>query len=536
MNVKGLWITDEQGGRRYRVLRILGSGGEGRLYVCRTPVDDGSTATLEVVVKEFPGDLVGDVGAWLARNDKLRHVRHPNLVRVRDVFLARPPSRADTDVPLRQPDSGYVVMDLVVGDSLVDLVAAEPAAPVNERLGQLAGVASALDALHSGDVAGTPLVHGDVTPSNILIDKHGTSILVDLEGMRAENGASLVALSRPYAAPELSETGFRPTPEADRYAFAATVAHVLLGAPPPLTDVESPTVGSEADEGRGSRRPRDEPSEALDPASSGSSEATAARSLDVPTMLADLAERPTVTGRQELLAELREALTAPPGQRPTSLTRWLTQLRTSGTLSSAVTVGRPEVATSVEREVSRDQRRRKLRVIGIAASAGLVLAVATTVVLVAAGLPGPTPVPAGETTPAPAGEAAAARTSEASAAPQALPRTIGLGPLEVEDQSLGDDGRQYGLSWSGPEGAQYLLLYATEDAGLGALLVGNWTGMSFVPRSEGTYCFQVVGIGQAEGLLTDARASDGSACTFSGQVEDATGIEPTTSPTTATRP
>lgn len=300
-----LWISD-QGARRYRIKRPLGTGGEGRVYLCDTPVDAGSRAVFEVVVKEVARPELGDPALWLSRNDKLRHVQQPGLVRVRDVFLAGPPRYDDTPAPPDPPVHGYVVMDYLPGVTFDDWLHDAPDTPVTERLVLLTGIATALDALHEGSASGVALVHGDVKPSNVVINADGAPVLVDVEGLRTPLSAPLAAISFPYAAPELGQSGFLPTPASDRFAFYATVAHVLLGEVPPARD----------------------------------------DTLDVDAVVNRLRELPSLAARHPLLEQLERALRATPEERPAPLARWLNHLRASWSQSTVPPAGHHSVASN----------------------------------------------------------------------------------------------------------------------------------------------------------------------------------------------
>jgi serine/threonine protein kinase len=292
-SAESLWITDD-GGRRYRIKNSLGTGGEGLVYLCETPVDDTTTAVFEVVIKEVRQPQLGDTGVWLSRNDKLRHVQQPGLVRVRDVFVAGPPHYPSM-IGDGEERHGYVVMDYVRGRTLEDHVNDKAGTTATDRIIFLTGIATALDALHTGQGAdGVPLVHGDVKPSNIVINDDGAPILVDLEGIRTPQSAPLAAVSLPYAAPELAETGYLPSPASDRFAFYATVAHVLIGEVPPVVD----------------------------------------GTLDIDAILDRLRGDPNFATRHSLLEHLEAALRAAPDDRPAPLARWLNHLRASWSQST----------------------------------------------------------------------------------------------------------------------------------------------------------------------------------------------------------
>jgi serine/threonine protein kinase len=193
-------------------------------------------------------------------------------------------------------------MDHLSGRTLEDHVNDAAGTPVSDRIVFLTGIATALDALHRGAGAGgVVLVHGDVKPSNIVINEDGAPVLVDVEGLRTPQNTPLAAVSLPYAAPELPATGYRPSPESDRFAFYATVVHVLLGEVPPVRD----------------------------------------GTLDIDAALHRLQADPALATRHALLGQVEQALRAAPEDRPASLARWLNHLRASWSQSTIPPVGGP---------------------------------------------------------------------------------------------------------------------------------------------------------------------------------------------------
>ncbi|WP_309117205.1 serine/threonine-protein kinase [Saccharothrix sp.] len=125
----------------------------------------------------------------------------------------------------------YLVMELCTGGSLSDLVRREGPLPA-ERVRQLGvQLADALAAAHAEGV-----LHRDIKPGNILIDRYGTAKLADFglaALLDAEGGSTVTrdALSPSYAPPEAFAMA-QPTPAADVYALAATLYDLLAGKPP----------------------------------------------------------------------------------------------------------------------------------------------------------------------------------------------------------------------------------------------------------------------------------------------------------------
>ncbi|MFD1148199.1 serine/threonine-protein kinase [Saccharothrix hoggarensis] len=143
---------------------------------------------------------------------------HPHVVSVHDAAFT----------PQGTP---YLVMELCAGGSLADVVRRDGPLPA-ERVRQLGvQLADALAAAHAEGV-----LHRDIKPGNILLDRYGTAKLADfgLAALLDSEGSSTVtrdALSPSYAPPEAFAMA-APTPTADVYALAATLYDLLAGKPP----------------------------------------------------------------------------------------------------------------------------------------------------------------------------------------------------------------------------------------------------------------------------------------------------------------
>ncbi|KAG2155056.1 kinase-like domain-containing protein [Suillus bovinus] len=115
--------------------------------------------------------------------------------------------------------------------------------PLISKLWLLHDIAAGLNYLHS-----FPLIHGDLTGSNILINAEGMACLVDfglstvLGGL--EGGSSIAPSShRPgairWTAPELlgdPEISYSPTPKSDIYSFGSVMLQILSNRFPWYTD------------------------------------------------------------------------------------------------------------------------------------------------------------------------------------------------------------------------------------------------------------------------------------------------------------
>lgn len=202
---------------RYELLDELGAGGMGRVLRARD-----RTLERTVAVKLLGPHLLGDADAVAALRDEARRaaaVRHPNVVQVLDAVLD------DTDQPA-------IVMEFVDGPSLRALVA-DGGMEVDEALEVLAAVGAGLAAVHAAG-----LVHRDVSPGNVLVDRD-TPRLTDF-GIARSATATVTGTIRGsvgYLAPEQA-SGQRVGPAADVYALGCLATTLLTGSPP--FDAEEP--------------------------------------------------------------------------------------------------------------------------------------------------------------------------------------------------------------------------------------------------------------------------------------------------------
>ncbi|MCO4743400.1 MAG: serine/threonine-protein kinase PknK [Proteobacteria bacterium] len=123
------------------------------------------------------------------------------------------------------PRGDWLALELIHGLPLVEWAAERP---LEEVVQVLLRVLTALNYLHSQEI-----VHGDLTPSNVMVRKDGEPILLDL-GLAAELDETVPFGFRGtlgYAAPELLKGGV-PTPSSDLYAFGAVAYASLAGEPP----------------------------------------------------------------------------------------------------------------------------------------------------------------------------------------------------------------------------------------------------------------------------------------------------------------
>jgi len=196
----------------YRIEETIGRGGMGvvyRAYDLRLK----RTVALKLVTPELALDE--RFRERFARETELAMaLEHPNVVPIHDA--------GDVDGRL------YLAMRHVAGSDLRELLRTEGALGPARALAICRQVAAALDAAHARG-----LVHGDVKPSNVLLDENEHVYLADFGVTRRveEQAEDRLAGSPAYLAPEQLE-GQSADERSDIYALGCVLFECLTGAPP----------------------------------------------------------------------------------------------------------------------------------------------------------------------------------------------------------------------------------------------------------------------------------------------------------------
>ncbi len=206
---------------RYRISKMLGQGGMGRVYLA----NDTRLANRPVACKEM---IIGDgIHEQKAVEDFNREARvlaslsHPAIPQVIDYFGER--------------GRHYLVMEFVAGGDLqghLDQLGVGGRFPESKVLRWARQILDVLQFLHAQD---PPIIYRDLKPGNIMIDQHGRAMLVDFGIARflpPGGGRGTQIGSVGYAPPEqyLGKLEAR----SDLYSLAATMHHLLTGRDPQL--------------------------------------------------------------------------------------------------------------------------------------------------------------------------------------------------------------------------------------------------------------------------------------------------------------
>ena len=199
---------------RYRIIRPLGKGGMGAVYLAFD-----NSLELEVAVKYNKNDSEEATSQFLREARILAALRQPNLPRVIDYFV--------------EGQDQYLVMDFVPGDTFDDILEKEGPQPLELVLKWTQQLVDALSYLHAQT---PPITHRDIKPANIKVTPDGQVMLVDFGIAKIAETAQMTATgargyTTGYAPPEQYGSA-RTGPYSDQYSLAATLYKLLSNQKP----------------------------------------------------------------------------------------------------------------------------------------------------------------------------------------------------------------------------------------------------------------------------------------------------------------
>ncbi|MEM7231655.1 MAG: protein kinase, partial [Planctomycetota bacterium] len=199
---------------RYRRSKLLGQGGQGRVYLADDLLEGGRKVALKIFPPAYSFDRLRREFATLAG------LRHPGIARAHHFGVS--------------DDAPFLSMEYLAGRSLDEHLQGLPVENrVEQALPILDQCASALDYLHRRGI-----LHLDIKPDNILIVDAGAgrtpqAVLIDFGLVRAPDSprVPLNVGTAAYAAPELFR-GETPTASYDLYSLGASFYKAIVGKAP----------------------------------------------------------------------------------------------------------------------------------------------------------------------------------------------------------------------------------------------------------------------------------------------------------------
>lgn len=231
---------------QYTIESFLNAGGFGITYLAKDSLDR------KIVIKEcFPGafcrrsryvvqarsrahqnELKSIVRLFVQEARSLAKLNHPNIVGVHQVF--------------EDNDTAYMALDFVEGRDLLDTIEdptnALTATQVKSILKEVLG---AVGFIHEQGI-----LHRDISPDNILINKQFRPVLIDFGAAREEATkqsrvlSALRVVKDGYSPQEFYIAGSEQSPSSDLYALAASFYHLITKDVPPNSQARLAAIAS----------------------------------------------------------------------------------------------------------------------------------------------------------------------------------------------------------------------------------------------------------------------------------------------------
>ncbi len=206
---EGLQEAGRRIGQNYRIIRKLGHGGDGTIYLVQhCPTEQLRAAKL--IKTDLPGRRRHEL-------DMMKRLRHPALPQIYDV--------------LEERGEFWIIMEYFCGKTLYEL-RTEAQIEADLFFSIARQLAEVLVYLHTRK---PPVLHLDIKPSNIIIRSDGCIVLIDFGAAvwaDTRTGISGCFGTPGFAAPEQWNPNLELDVRADFYGFGAVLYYCLFGTVP----------------------------------------------------------------------------------------------------------------------------------------------------------------------------------------------------------------------------------------------------------------------------------------------------------------
>ncbi len=199
---------------QYEVQDFIGQGAMGVVYRAYH-AQLARTGAVKVMQAITPDE--DSIARFRHEAQAIAQMRHPNILNVFDFG--------------EYQGTPYMIVEYVPGGSLANRLSGPPLDQA-AALKYLRGIAAGLDHAH-----GLGIVHRDVKPANVLLERDDTPVIADFGLAKLLQGSSLKSMTGvttgtpAYMAPE-QVTGSHAGPPADRYSLATIAYEMLTGVIP----------------------------------------------------------------------------------------------------------------------------------------------------------------------------------------------------------------------------------------------------------------------------------------------------------------
>ncbi len=205
----------------YRILRELNATSRSQVYLAEDTLDpDGTKVVIKTPSENYSDDPLY-IDLFLHEEWVARRLDSPHLIKVRES-------------PDRQRTFLYTLVEYIEGQTLRQWMHDHPKPGVTQVRATIDQLARGLRAMHRMD-----MIHRDLKPDNILIDRHNTMKIIDFGSTRIAGLAEIqtvlqhnhIAGTASYSAPEYFG-GRRGSNRSDIFSLGVIAYELLTGALP----------------------------------------------------------------------------------------------------------------------------------------------------------------------------------------------------------------------------------------------------------------------------------------------------------------
>ncbi|MDP5086741.1 MAG: serine/threonine protein kinase [Yoonia sp.] len=223
-------------GTQFTIDRPLSNGGFGITYLAKDNLLDRNVVIKECYPEVFCArDGINVVVRSAQHKEKYRTIVEMFMREARSIAMMRHPNIVGVHRIFEYNQTAYMVLDLIQGRDLLNIIKDDRESLSADQVKEiLIKLLDAVDLVHRND-----LLHRDISPDNILLDKWGNPVLIDFGAAREEASRETRALSTVlivkdgYSPQEFYFAGGKQGPSSDLYALGATFYHLISGKAPP---------------------------------------------------------------------------------------------------------------------------------------------------------------------------------------------------------------------------------------------------------------------------------------------------------------
>lgn len=215
------FMVDERPLAKYVLVKHLGGGAISDTSIVEREFDYFALKCYRAL-KDYCRDPDDMAAHFIEVNQRMFSLDHPNVVRIFEHGF-----QDGREKP-------YVVFEYVKGSTLKEALAVPKPLDLPKRLDMIRQLASAIAKMHESSI-----VHGDLTPDNILVDEYNGDVkliefgISSLLKYEARKTCENPGLNPSYMSPEtLSGSLDRPDIQSDVFSLGSVIYEILAGHPP----------------------------------------------------------------------------------------------------------------------------------------------------------------------------------------------------------------------------------------------------------------------------------------------------------------